>query len=136
MVLPNLIHPVDATIQPANRAGAHYDRDAREPMRSVARATTITLPVQVHYNSIAEPSWGDTGATSATEGYLLARYCDLTARSYTPRRGDRVTALGHVATELYLSMKEGAGHYPDQDGASLIKLHFTDRRPSAVAPEA
>lgn len=134
MVVPNLIRPVYATIQPASRTTTHYDSDAREPVRSVARSTAVLLPVQVHYDKIPEPEWGGPGATETVEGYLLARRVDLVAAGYTPKRGDRVTQLGHRATELYLSGTEDMGHYPDQSGASLLRLHFTDRRPSAATP--
>lgn len=133
MVVPNLIHPVWATIQKADRTTTAYDEDAREPIRSVDRAT-VRVQAQVRYRSLSDPDWLAIGPAENAKGYLLFRHLDLSRLGYTPKRGDRVTKLGKRVVEYYFLDEDPAGHYPDQDGYTLLKVYFEDRRPSALEP--
>jgi len=134
-MLPNLIHPIWITIQRADKTATVYDEDAREPIRSVVREE-VTIQAQIVYRQVADPRFESYGLTEDARGYLLFRFSDLEARSYTPARGDMITALGHRATKLFLLQHADAAHYPDQDGASLVRWFWGDRRPSAQQPSS
>lgn len=134
MPQPRLQHPITITIEVIDKASTPYDEDAREPLR-VARRATKTFPAQVRYRRQVEPERTVLGTEEEVTGRLTTRKVDLAAISYTPRRGDRITKIGKDATELYLVTIELLGHYPDQNGATLKRLYFADRRPSASTPD-
>ena len=133
MPLPNLLHPIDVTIERADKATTPYDPDIREPLRT-ARRISVTVKAQVKYFQVGTPEWEKMGFSEEVKGYLLVRKTDVAAIPYTPSRGDRITAIGGRATALYLLQWNDTGHYPDQGGYTLMRLFFTDRRPSADAP--
>jgi hypothetical protein len=133
MPLPNLIHPLTITIQKSDKASSTFDEDAREPIRSVAR-TAVTINAQVSMRGTSqEPDFGGL-IEENVGGYLLFRVVDLTAKSYTPSIGDKITAIGHRTVELYILQSEDLAHYPGQSGATLVKAYFGDRRPAASTP--
>jgi len=135
MVLPNLIHPIWITIQRADKSATVYDPDAREPLRSVHREEVL-IQAQIVYRQVADPRFEGYGLTEDARGYLLFRFTDLDAKGYTPARGDMITQLGHRATKLFLLQSADAGHYPDQNGASLIRWFWGDRRPTTQQPSS
>ena len=135
MPAPNLIRPLTVTIERGVKADTAYDRDAREPMRSLVRAT-VALPAQVVFDDRASPDIGGQGASEQFDGHLTFRLRDLAAKGYTPARGDHVVQLGNRATSLYVQATQDAGHWGDQSGHTLVKAWFSDRRPSASAPLA
>lgn len=134
MPLPNLIHPIEVEIEPADKANALYDRDAREPVRSVARAATIVLEAQVEYRDPGDPRWQAMGIHESVTGYLLFRVLDLEAAGYTPgpTGGDRIVRIGHRTASLFTLQRKDAGHYGSEDGSTLVLVYFGDRRPSAT----
>lgn len=130
MPLPNLIHPINCTVERIDKAGTIYDPDAREPVQRAARSTPIVLQAQPHWFSERELQTLAMGPNDYSRGYLLFRYVDLAAASVTIQLNDRVVMQGHLPTEVYITRTQPMGHYPDQNGASLLKCWFTDRKPS------
>lgn len=133
MPLPNLVHPVSVTIQKSDKSNSVFDTDAREPIR-VVRRTSVTISAQVSMRRTSpDPSVGGL-LSERVGGYLIARVIDLNALSYSPTIGDKITNIGHRTVDLYLSQVEDLGHYPGQNGATLLKIYFEDRRPAADSP--
>lgn len=130
MVLPNLLHPTQITIEQISRSTTIYDLDAREPVQHAARKTTVVVPGQVNWGTQNTLRLDDAGATGTDRGYVLFRKVDLDGASVTLEVGDRMTMQGHFIEEVYITGFEPLGHYPDQDGWSLLKAFFTDRLPS------
>lgn len=133
MPLPNLLSPLFATIEPVSRSTTRWDADAREPVRTLARATTVIIPAQVSTEKSGNEHTA-TGTVERADGWLTIRKRDADARSWTPSVGDKITALGHRTTELYVEKVQDIGHWGDQSGFSLLRLHFGTRRPEAAGP--
>jgi len=130
MVLPRLIHPVAVKIEQINKAETVMDDDTREPVQKVTRNTVVTV--------VGQPNWSQdlgmeadlAGIVVRSTGYILFRKVDLDAASVTIQLDDRFIQMGHVLTDVYVHKIEWCGHYPDQDGPSLLKAHFRDMEPS------
>jgi hypothetical protein len=130
---PQLIGAVEVEVQPANRAATPYDRDAREPLRTVRAGATVAIKAQVYYDTRTEPDMPEVGAAEVVQGHLTVRVKDLADKGWTPKRGDRLVKVAGVACNLYVTQDQPGGHW-SADGPSLRRVHFTDRRPSAQAP--
>lgn len=130
MVLPRLIHPVDVELEQQDAGSTHYDRDAREPVQRVARKIKVTVPGQVKWGAFQDVDDYEAGPISDASGYVLFRYVDLTARSATVNKGDRITKIGQQERDLYINRLMPVGHYPDQGGAAMVKAFFSDRQPA------
>lgn len=131
---PQLIHPLRITIQPIDKATTTYDADAREPVREAKKKTPITLWAQNRVRRLAEPELQAIGVVEDVRGWLTARKRDVDALSYVPKRGDLISQIGHRPTQVYVVWWEDMAHYTDQNGAALIRLYYSERRPSAKAP--
>lgn len=134
MPVPNLIHPQDVVISRKDAAATIFDRDAREPVREVARMADLTIRAQVSYSPTRAPEYERIGPNEKITGYLLFRHVDLAAKSYTPKRGDRVVSLQGVAANLWIVQIFPTMHYPGL-GATCLRAFFGDRRPSAISPD-
>ena len=139
MPRPRLIRPTTITIQPVDRTTTEWDQDAREPLRTVARKTTITIPGQPRFGTLrlggrGEDVWTATGLDESANGFITVRKVDCDAIGYTPSTGDRITKVGARTTELYVIKVHDLGHWSDTDGYSLMRLYFRDRRPEAAEP--
>jgi len=131
MPLPNLIHPIQVTVEQIDRSTTIYDPDAREPIGAAARKTTVTMPGQPRWASQRQLEAQAFGPTDSVRGYILFRYVDLTAYGVDLAIGDRVTAQGHLtAPEGYVVRLEPQAHYQDQNGASTVKAWLSDRLPA------
>lgn len=133
MPMPRLIHPVDVTILRVDKSSTAYDRDAREPLRSVARVEVRTV-AQVGYKSIRDPAYQPQGIAVDAKGHLLFRVVDLDEVDYEPSEGDKITQIGIRAVELYVTACSDLGHYGDQGGATLVRAYFSDRTPASGRP--
>ena len=129
-MLPRLIHPVDCTIEQIDTASTAYDEDAREPIQHAARKTAVVVQGQPKWRSEKDLETARGGSTDAAAGYVLFRYADLTAAGVTLRVNDRITIQGHLADEVYVTRLQPMGHYSDQNGATLVKAWFRDRKPA------
>lgn len=133
---PNLIHPIDVTVQRLNRSELVMDADAREPMhgaRSVA-ADTVTVKAQISWGTRGQPQSEMGGVEEKSDGHITCRWSDLvllTGGAF--KRGDRVTQLGTgaraIAVDLYITKNIPMGHWPDQGGSTLVRFYFQDRKP-------
>lgn len=130
MPTPNLIHPVVVEIAQSDTSSTLYDDEAREPIGQVARSTAVELPGQVSYGSSRELSYELGGRRENERGYVLFRQVDLDAKSVTLQPNDRITKIGQVEHDSYITRLEPKGHYPDQAGATLVRAYFADRAPS------
>ncbi len=134
MVLPNLLHPVPVTVSRIDRDSTVVDTGYGEEYEVVARSESVTLPGQVKWGSFDRYRASDIGPEEGEDGYVLFRMVDLRARGIPSIvRGDRFLALGgspnSVATDVYVTRVRFEGHYPDQNGPSLMKAFFSDRQP-------
>lgn len=146
-MIPRLIHPVPAIIQRMNRAVTVLDPVAREPVRQVWRAgegpgtgSESTLQAQVTFTegAIGRPTYLPGGVEERWLGYLTVRVIDLIRAGIATvnsdgaielgiARGDRIRRIGWRTTDVYVAWFVDEGHYPDQGGATLIRIHFKDR---------
>jgi hypothetical protein len=127
---PNLIHPINCTLERIDKAATIYDEDAREPVQRASRFDAIQISAQPHWFSERELQTLAQGPNDSSRGYLLFRYVDLLSAGIMVQINDRVTMQGHLPTEVYITRTQPMGHYPDQNGASLLKAWFTDRNPA------
>lgn len=132
MPLPNLIHPINVMISPITPATTVYDVDAREPLRAVARLTSVTIPAQVSWSVRSDML--PQGIAERASGYLTCRQIDLATMGYSPVPGDKIAGLGHSTSLVFVIHVEPLAHYPDQNGSSLVRLYFGDRRPVSGDP--
>ena len=129
-MLPNLIHPINIQIAQLDRDSTLYDGNAREPIGNSQVESIITLPAQVKWNHEGKPAPQFSGIREQDKCYLLFRWKDLNVAGVTLKRGDRIKKIGHRTVNLFITHFEDVGHYPDQDGASLMQAWCADRNPS------
>jgi hypothetical protein len=129
MPTPNLIHPVDVVIETRVLATTVYDEDTREPVRQAARATEITIPAQILWDFHDDPRLKNAGLEMDESGYFLVRIVDLQAAGVSLGYGDRVTKIGDLPFELYITRTRPMGHYPP-GGATLLRCYYSDRDPT------
>lgn len=127
--MPNLIHPIDITIEQWSEAETIYDDDFREPIQQAARVEAKIVKGQPNWD-LDESTASKAGAEQEASGYVLFRYIDLESKSITLKRQDRIAKMGHLETDVYITALKPVGHYQDQNGASMVKAYFTDRAPS------
>lgn len=133
---PNLIHPIDITVQRLNRGELVMDEDAREPMhgaRSVS-ADQVVIKAQVNWGAKGNPLFTDLGPEEKSDGYILCRTSDLRSKGGSFKRGDKIITMGAgdnalTGLDLYITKVEPMGHWPDQGGSSMVRFHFADRKP-------
>ena len=130
MALPNLIHPIDVKIQQLSTAETIYDEETREPIQKAARKATTTVKGQIQWGKSEDAQVAAGGVQMEADGYVLFRYADLKAKNITLELNDRFIKMGHVDTDVYIVGLQPVGHYPDQNGPSLLKAYFQDRQPS------
>ena len=133
MPVPNLIHPLSVTLEKSDKANTFFDDDSREPVRHVAR-TSYTVKAQRSYSRAANPAYTAAGVNETVLGYILARKTDLDALSLTLQLGDKITAIGHRATSLFVAQVEDVAHYSDTSGSTLVRAYFNDRRTEHTTP--
>ncbi len=134
MPIPNLIHPVPVRVEQIERASVETDPDYDEEYEVVARAAVVTLPGLVKWGTFDRYRPSDAGVQEGEDGYVVFRIVDLRAQSIVSiNRGDRFLQLGGspngVGTDVYVTRLRFEGHYPDQNGPTLIKAFFVDRQP-------
>lgn len=136
---PSLIHPIPVFLRKAERTlTAVQDDNLHEPVGQVRRPQAPTrLLAQVSWGKDQRQDQAQEGNSGSSDGYLLFRTSDLRAKHLAVEIGDRITQIGDGAAaqpmDLYVVALTWMGHYPDQHGASLVKAHFEDRRPSREA---
>lgn len=111
------------------------DDDAREPIHG-SRSTSVdekTLPAQIKIDETDDPQPNGGGPRLIASGYILCRPVDMDTylgADVRLKRGDKIIAMGHFTElDLYITRRGEMGHYPDQDGYSLVRYYFHDREP-------
>lgn len=90
---PKLINPVRVTIEPINRSSTAQDALSDEPFFPVSRGTTVTILAQVDELSENARRPGPGGAEVPSLALVTFTQRDLSAASYTPADGDRLTTI-------------------------------------------
>lgn len=129
MPYPNLLHPIDISIQVLNRSATVMDPDLREPVQNEARAATVVCPGQVAWGTDQKLDARAEGPKEGSDGYVLFRMSDLAARSITIKRDDRFTKLGTVDVDVYVVRLQYQGHYSWSNGPTMVKAFFKDLQP-------
>lgn len=128
---PRLLHPVLVQIEQADRSSTIYDDDAREPVGQVAVSTVVTINGQVKYGSSKQLGYQSSAGVQENEkGYVLFRQRDLDADSIVLKPSDRITMIGTVIHDVYITRLMPTGHYGAFGGNTLVKAFFEDRQPS------
>jgi len=126
---PRLLHAVNVRLVCIDYDNTIYDTEAREPVQQAARSTVVVLPGQVKYGSSDDQTPSSGGPREEERGYVLFRKRDLDSESVTLRVNDRITQIGNVEHDCYITRLEPLGHYPSY-GHTLVKAHFADRQPA------
>lgn len=138
MPLPNLIHPVDVTIERFNASEMLMDADTRSPIHGARSASgdTVIIEAQIKIDDADMPDHGVGGDRLIQSGYILCRTVDMDnvlGAGQRLKKGDHIIAIGvNTGLDLYITKNQRMGHYPDQNGASLIRYYFEDRNPVQV----
>jgi len=125
---PKLIHPVDVVLEQVDDGETAWDDQAREPVFQAAHSAAVTLKGQASYGSSADLSFERAGRRENESGYVLFRTADLEAAGVALRPNDRITKVGNVDHDVYITRLEPKGHYP-KFGHTLVKAYFADRKP-------
>lgn len=127
---PHLLHPVSVTIYQTDTGATVYDDDAREPVNQVGRKMARSLPGQVRYvSSMERKVSGSYGYEDGESGDVTFRQKDLDVMSVRLVPGDRITGIGTMGHDVYITRLMPFGHYPEF-GHTLLKAFFTDRQPA------
>lgn len=133
-ITPRLIAPSAVVVEQVNKAATTFDANAREPVRSVARTSAVTLRAQVSWSSnrrLAFKAGGQGGVNTEATGYLVFLRRDLAAAGVTLAEGDKVSSIAGISCDppVYLTGLQNAGHH---DGTShLVIWDFAGKRPGA-----
>jgi hypothetical protein len=118
---------VKITLQRRNVTDTLYDEDMREPIGQTSYYAEETLMGQVSWENKDNVYVDEKGTQLKAIGYILFRYVDLESKGITLKYQDRIKKIGRHEEELYIINTKPIGHYPDQDGASMIRAYFVDR---------
>lgn len=138
--IPNLLHKSLIIIRQQNRGDTEYDDDAREAIQVVKKSNEVRVQGQVSYKGAGRGDlnleFSETGRSKKGKGYILFRFVDLRALGIELAENDQIIKMGHREVDLWIERLQPEGHYEDQDGATLLKAHLTDRKPARNNPGA
>lgn len=127
MVLPRLLHPIDVQIQ---RRDDTRIFDGKEPYHGQRETTAVDVSAQVKWTREDAVEIQEGGKRFLSDGYILLRKYDLDELGVTFGEGDKIVKIGwQTGLNLYIVRAVPIGHYPDQDGATMLKFYFADRSP-------
>jgi hypothetical protein len=108
-----------------------WDEQAREPVRQT-KTKRITVNAQVKWFQMDDPKAMEAGVHLGARGYLLFSTYELREAGISINRQDRVIKIGYMDVEdTYIRGFAPMGHYPDQNGAGLLKAYFGDKPKAA-----
>lgn len=139
MPQPTLHHPLNVVIEPLDTGETIYDTNAREQIQVVGRKATVRIQAQVEYRDFVQHGQADArythqGYFGEERGYILIRYIDANAKSYTPQIGDKIIMIGEGSLTpqtmiTFVHRLKPTIHYP-RLGKTAVKLYFADRKPA------
>lgn len=141
MVAPNLLNPIKIKIEQINKDATQYDRRLRENRNVIRRNTEVELDAQIVYarsstrgsldnqNNEGRENIGIGGITEESDGYVLVKMSELTAKGITIKNGDKITKLAQLDVSYYVVGQRPGSHYTDQNGFTLLQIFFRDRNP-------
>ena len=137
-MIPNLIHPIKVTIERMNTSEMVMDDDAREPIHGARSASSdaVIIDAQIKIESEAAPDYEPGGPRQVESGYILCRTKDMDQKLGSGvifKRGDRITKMGRrTGLDLYITRHQPMGHWPDQQGTTIIRFYYEGRDPVQV----
>lgn len=138
MPIPNLLHKTRITIRQQNRGGTVYDDDAREAIQKVKKEADVAVQGQVSFlgegRGDQNLSFHTRGRQEEGLGYIMFRFVDLRQLGIELSVNDQIVQMGHRAVDFWILRLTPMGHYADQDGATLLKANFEDRKPARDNP--
>ena len=124
MARPNLIHPILILIDQVDPEKTEWDEEAREPIRQT-KTNRIAVNAQVKWFQQGDPKAKEAGDMLDARGYLLFSVSELMNAGISINRQDRVVKIGYMTVEdTYIRGFAPMAHYPDQNGAGLLKAYF------------
>lgn len=135
MPVPNLLHPVDITMEVRRSDLTVLDDDFQEPIGKVVRDEEVVIQGQVQWKRSAFEA-KNLGLQDDTIGYIFFRWMDLINQNVSLKVGDKVTKIGNLepatmpvgGLPFYFYRFEYRGHYPKL-GATLVKAWFSSKSP-------
>jgi len=121
---PRLIHPVEVTFQRADADNTEWDDTFKEPVEDtdVVYKDPETVKAQVHFNDFERREMAAQGEIPLTSGYILYRRGSIPSL----RKGDKITAIAGIPTEVYVISVEPAA--ASGGGFGLEMALFQERR--------
>lgn len=129
---PNLIHPIEITLERRDLVNTIYDEDTREPVRQLARKTQTPINAQILWEFADDPNPNPAGIKLGERGYFLVKTRDMRDAGLTIKQGDRTILQDPITLEdipVYVTRTRPMGHYPGL-GATLLRAYFEDRSPT------
>ena len=127
---PNLLNPVLITIAKVNESKTKYDHIRRTPITYVAREESFQINAQVVWDESLSakslPVAQDSGMDDRQFGHAMLRVLDLDALGKTIDRGDKITYIDGIETNLYVLNVMFGSHYGGRP--TLAKVVFSNRR--------
>jgi hypothetical protein len=130
MPVPRLLHPVPVELKQVELSKTLMDEEAREPVQHAARSTIFKLQGQVRWTRVKSLNVEAGGVVNGADGYVLFSYADLSKAGVVLNINDQFTKIGGLVTNVYITMLEPLGHYPNLGGPGLVKAYFRDRDPT------
>lgn len=128
-----LIEPVDIIIEQIDKTNTPFPDGAsgrKFPMNHVVRATPFIIEAQVVHGDFSQTqNHTQLGTDEQQKGYLVLRFEDLNNKGKTLQRGDKITKMGQLDVELYLSHSSGDPAAQIGGSFQLVKMFFLDRNP-------
>lgn len=130
----DLIASSPILIEQKDLAETVLDDRAREPIAQAAHTAVLELDAQVSWSKTQSVSFkfgGQGGQSTGARGYLVFSKRQLTQKSVTLGKGDRVTSIAGIATDVYLTEQFFGGHMHRKPKHEYWT--FVDKEPSKVA---
>lgn len=136
--IPDLIEPIPVEIQPLDKANTPASTGVagrREFSGTRKRKTTVILQAQVVFGDRdIKTKFTQLGPDEQIKGYILVRFKDLKDKGLVLKRGDKITKLGQLNVELFLTHGQGdpAAHFTSIGSGgefTLVRAPFGDRNP-------
>ena len=127
MVMPNLLHPIPIKISQIDEDETHYDNDAKEPVKIVQRKSEKIVQGQVKwFGDEKVDKQVDGNIREKADGYVLFRYVDLAFFGIDLKRGDKLTLISGINTDVRVVKLQPMGHYPTEN-KTLVRAYFETR---------